>query len=251
MTMFHSDSDDAADPLGPIAPDRPLLSDTVAQSLTQQIIGRAMMPGDSLPSESDIGKRLGVSKPVVREAIRKLSALGIVDIKQGKQTTVGRLAPEPVRQMLRFALHINPDGLRDAVELRRALETYAVRRATELATDEDIERLRGALARLEADFADHDRSVAADIAFHRLIAQMSRNSLVAFLIDAMSETMAEVISVLRTKTKGLHEGTLARHRNLVEAIASRDPEAAVDAMHLHFRAAMPVVEAVLAERPRP
>ena len=69
---------------------RPLLSDAVAQSLTQQIIGRAMMPGDSLPSESDIGKRLGVSKPVVREAIRKLSALGIVDIKQGKQTTVGR-----------------------------------------------------------------------------------------------------------------------------------------------------------------
>jgi len=245
-------SDDQHDPteMNPINTDRPLLSDTVAQSLTQQIIGRAMMPGDSLPSESDIGKRMGVSKPVVREAIRKLSALGIVDIKQGKQTTVGRLAPDPVRQMLRFALHINPDGLRDAIELRRALETYAVRRAAELATDEDIERLRAALARLETDFMDHDRSVAADIAFHRLIAHMSRNSLVAFLIDAMSDSMAEVISVLRTKTQGLHEGTLERHRKLVEEIASRDPEGAVAAMHQHFRAAMPVVDAVLAERAR-
>jgi GntR family transcriptional repressor for pyruvate dehydrogenase complex len=246
--MSQTGFDDADDAIGPIGAERPLLSDAVAQSLTQQIIGRAMMPGDSLPSESDIGKRLGVSKPVVREAIRKLSALGIVEIRQGKQTTVGRLAPDPVRQMLRFALHIDPNGLHDAVELRRALETYAVRRAAELATDEDIARLRAAMAQLEADFMDHDRSVAADIAFHRLIAVMSRNSLVAFLIDAMSESMAEVISTLRTKTQGLHEGTLARHRNLVEAIASRDPEAAVAAMHLHFRAAMPVVEAVLAER---
>lgn len=236
------------DDMNPIGNDRPLLSDTVAQSLTQQIIGRAMMPGDSLPSESDIGKRLGVSKPVVREAIRKLSALGIVDIKQGKQTTVGRLAPEPVRQMLRFALHINPDGLRDAVELRRALETYAVRRAAELATDEDIARLRDAMATLEADFADQDKCVVADIAFHRLIAHMSRNSLVAFLIDALSDSMAETIAVLRAKTRGLDENTLPRHRMLVEAIAARDPESAVAAMHLHFRAAMPTVDAVLAER---
>jgi GntR family transcriptional regulator, transcriptional repressor for pyruvate dehydrogenase complex len=235
------------DEMSPIGADRPLLSDSVAQSLTQQIIGRAMMPGDSLPSESDIGKRLGVSKPVVREAIRKLSALGIVDIKQGKQTTVGRLAPEPVRQMLRFALHINPNGLRDAVELRRALETYAVRRAAEQATDEDIERLRAAMQTLESDFTDLDRCVAADIAFHQLIAHMSRNSLVAFLIDALSDSMAETISVLRAKTKGLDENTLVRHRLLVEAIAARDPEAAVAAMHLHFRAAMPTVDAVLAD----
>jgi len=237
--------------LNPINPDRPLLSDSVAQSLTQQIIGRAMMPGDSLPSESDIGRRLGVSKPVVREAIRKLSALGIVDIKQGKQTTVGRLAPEPVRQMLRFALHINAEGLRDAVELRRALETYAVRRAAEFATDDDIARLRAALKRLEDDFADPDRCVAADIAFHQLIAHMSRNSLVAFLIDALSDSMAETISVLRAKTKGLDQNTVGRHRALVEAIARRDPEAAVAAMHNHFRAAMPTVKAVLDEQRAP
>lgn len=235
----------------PLAPERPLLSDAVAQSVTQQIIGRAMMPGDTLPSESDIGRQLGVSKPVVREAIRKLSALGIVDIKQGKQSTVGRLAPEPVRQMLRFALHINPEGLRDAVELRRALETYAVRRAAEMATDDDIQRLRAALATLEADFSDLDRCVVADIAFHRLIAHMSRNSLVAFLIDALSDSMAETIAVLRAKTQGRDENTLVRHRLLVEAIASRDAEAAVAAMHLHFRAAMPTVDAVLSEREAP
>lgn len=236
--------------LSPIQTERPLLSDTVAQSLTHQIISRAMMPGDALPSEGDIGKRLGVSKPVVREAVRKLSALGILEIRQGKPTTVGRLAPEPVRQMLRFALHINPDGLRDAIELRRALESYAVGRAAALATDEDIERLRAALARLEADFDDHDRCVAADIAFHQLIAHMSRNSLVAFLIDALSDSMSDVISTLRAKTRGLDKTTITRHQVLVETIARRDPTAAVEAMHAHFSAAIPVVDAVLEERKR-
>lgn len=233
--------------LHPISPERLLLSDAVAQRLTQQIIGRAMMPGDSLPSEGDIGKRLGVSKPVVREAVRKLAALGIVEIRQGKPSTVGQLAPEPVRQMLRFALHINPDGLREAVELRRALETYTVRRAAELATDEDIERLRTVLGRLEASGSDHDAWVPADIEFHQLIAHLSRNTLVAFLIDALSDSMGEIISTLHRKTKGQDKSTIKRHQALVETIARRDPDAAVEAMHEHFAAALTVADRIVAE----
>ncbi|WP_066544126.1 MULTISPECIES: FadR/GntR family transcriptional regulator [unclassified Sphingomonas] len=231
-----------------INPDKALLSDIVAQRLTQQIIAGAMMPGDTLPSEGDICRAMGVSKPVVREAVRKLAALGIVEIRQGKASTIGELAPEPVRQMLRFAMHINPDGLNEAVDLRRAIETHAAVRAAEYITDEEIDRLKQVLAQMEGALADHDRWVALDLEFHQLIARASHNSLIAFMINALSDSMREVISTLHAQIKVRDDRTIERHRAVATAIAARDPAAAEAAMRDHFAATRPVIEAIMAER---
>lgn len=225
--------------------ERPLLSDAVVQRLTQHIVQKALMPGDALPSESEIGRQFGVSKPVVREAVRKLAALGIVEIKQGKPSTVGHLAPEPVRRMLQFALHINPKGLKEAVELRRALETEAAVLAASVISDEEVARLRTVLETMEANLDNHDAWVNADVEFHQLIANFSGNSLIAFMIAALSDSMREIISTLHAQTNVRDRGALKRHASVVEALASRDPERAAIAMGAHFAATRPVIEALL------
>lgn len=230
--------------------ERPLLSDAVVQQLTQHIVSRALMPGDQLPSEAEIARKFGVSKPVVREAVRKLAALGIVDIRQGKASTVGSLAPEPVRQLLRFALHINPQGLRDAVDLRRALETHAAVLAARNVDDDGIARLRGVLARLRSSVAEHDAWVEADVEFHQLIAHLSGNSLIAFMLAALSDTMREIISTLHAARPTRDSGTLKRHAAIVDAISKRDESASAAAMEAHFAATVPVIADLLKKRAR-
>lgn len=232
-----------------IRPDRPLLSDTVVARLTQQILNNALMPGDALPSESDLAKRYGVSKPVIREALRKLAALGIVEIRHGRPTSVGHLAPEPVRQMFEFALHINPQGLSEAVQLRRALETHCAALAAANIADEEVDRLQAIVARLEASVADHDAWVEADLEFHQLIAHLSRNTLMTFLIGALSDSMRQVISTLHAQTGVRDKGTVERHRQIAAAIAARDPEGAERAMRQHFDATAPVVASIQGRAP--
>lgn len=231
-----------------IQSDRPLLSDAVVAKVTQHIISRALMPGDMLPSESDIGRRYGVSKPVVREALRKLAALGIVDIRQGKASSVGNLAPEPVRQMLRFAMHINRDGLREAIELRRALETHTVVLAAHVIDAEGVERLAAVVDRMEALVDQRELFVAADLEFHQLVAHFSGNSLIAFLIAALSDSMRETISTLYDNSDVSRSGSVTRHRAIVGALRENDPEAAAAAMDAHFGATSPIVDALTKER---
>lgn len=228
----------------PVQQERPLLSDAVVQQLTQHIVNRALMPGDPLPSEGEIARKFGVSKPVVREAVRKLAALGIIEIRQGKASTVGNLAPEPVRQLLRFALHIDPNGLRDAIDLRRALETHAVALTARHINDDGIAQLRRILQRLRASVADHSAWVAADVEFHQLIASLSGNSLIAFMLAALSDTMREVISTLHAARPVRDSGTLKRHAAIVDAIAKHDETSAVAAMEAHFAATGPVVDLI-------
>ena len=126
------------------------LPDLVAQQLTDLIESGTLGPGDRLPAEGALARRFGVSKPVVREALRQLSALGVISRHQGRVATVEPLSAQPFQTCFRFAVGGSKVRLLEAVQLRRALEEHAVAMAAARISEEGIARLKFALGVMDA-----------------------------------------------------------------------------------------------------
>ena len=228
-----------------LQPDKQRLTEAVTQFVIDRVAERVYRPGDQLPSESELAKRLNVSKPVVREALGRLSALGIVQIQQGKPTTIKGLSVAPLDQFLRLAVRVTDNGLREAVELRRAIEVEVAALAAERATPLQLEPVEVALEKMRANIdGDFERWLQGDLAFHVALARCSGNALLEHLVSALVDTIEFTQRALGMQ-RDLRDptATVARHQAVVDAIKARDPAAARIAMTTHFA----VSDAVIAE----
>lgn len=214
-------------------------------NLTAQVYNalcRAILRGDypigqSLPSEGELAARFEVSKPVIRAVLQQLSALGVIEIRQGKPSIVRRVSPRPLEYFFSFAMMETENGLMEAVQLRRGLETYIAQRAAEHIKVSDLKKLRETIKTMEAARNDSEAFIEADLAFHMTLAEASDNRLLMFLVQALRGTIHETVRMLHVR--GMlpdRSATIARHVAIVEAIASCDPEAARLAMSAHFDA---------------
>lgn len=226
------------DAFGPLAPVR--LADGVLAALSQAILDGRLKPGESLPSEATLAARFGVSKQVVREAVRQLAALGAVQIGQGRATRVVEMTDaQPLARFWRFAVGSTREGLAEAVELRRILEPQVARLAAMHATPDGIARLRDALKRMEAALGDVPAWIPADLDFHEQLGRMSGNRLVRLQVQGLRPVLEEVLRHFNSaqRSKADWQRTLARHKRVADAVAARDAEAAFAAMLEHFEAA--------------
>lgn len=222
------------------------LGDAVIQRLTQAIHDGRLKPGDSLPSEARIAASFGVSKPIAREAIRQLAAMGVVHIQQGKPTRVQALDAAPLDRFYRFAVRGRASGLTEAVELRRILEPPTAAHSAERRSTQDIEKLELILARMEDALGSVPRWIEADLDFHEAVAASSGNRLLDFQIRGLRPVIREVMEIFNSRearSPGDWQRTFQRHRRVVEAIRNGDAAAAFAAMNTHFEAA----EAAIAE----
>ena len=227
---------------------RPRLSDSVLDHLTNQILAGSLKPGDELPSEVELAKAFQVSKPTVRDALRHLSTLGVVDIRQGRPTTVGTLRADALSQFFRFAVAGTRNKFRDVIRLRRALECIAAPIAAETISDAEADVLRAILAKLEAYKHDHDQWVFWDARFHLHIATMSRNVLLPYLMEALLGVMEDTIRALHTRRIARDpEKTYQRHVDLTAAITAHDSARAHALMAEHFDASLILIEMEEAE----
>lgn len=238
-----------AEALSPIDPRREKLSDLATRRLVDLLIDRGLKPGDALPSEGELTRAFGVSKPVVREAMHRLVTMGVVEIRQGKPAVIRAMNSEPLELFFRFALRASPQGLREAVELRRALETQIAARAAERISEPTAAALAAIVDELREARDDPARWVDADVRFHLSLADAAGNALIVFLLEALRGTMEETIRVMNAQ-RPLRDpaATLARHVAIFEAVARGDARAARAAMEAHFDATEPVVLAILGGR---
>jgi GntR family transcriptional repressor for pyruvate dehydrogenase complex len=235
--------------LQPLEPQRQKLSDLAVERLVALLMDRDLKPGDALPSETDLARAFGVSKPVVREAMHRLVSMGVLEIRQGKPASVRAIGSEPLAMFFRFAMKASRQGLREAVELRRTLETEIAVLAARNINDRQLNELGTCLAEMAKASEDSDRWVAADVSFHMLLAEASGNTLIAFLIEALRSTMEETIRVMHAQRSLRDQGaTFQRHKAIHDAVANGDATAARAAMQAHFAATEPVVAALIALR---
>jgi GntR family transcriptional repressor for pyruvate dehydrogenase complex len=223
---------------GDIAPSR--LGDAVIERLTQAIVDGRLKPGDPLPSEREIAASFGISKPIAREALRELAAMGVIQVQQGKVSRIRAIGSAPLERFFRFAVGRTEQGLHDAVELRRMLEPQIARLAASRHSAADLARLHEILAAMQDALGDVPRWIAADLAFHGQLAAMTRNALVALQMRGLEPVIGEMMVRFNdraARTRADWKQTLERHVRIADAITSGDPKAAEAAMQRHFEAA--------------
>ncbi|WP_439495038.1 FadR/GntR family transcriptional regulator [Bosea sp. (in: a-proteobacteria)] len=246
MTEAAALSEIESDPFGAadVVPTR--LGDALIARITQAIHDGRLKPGDALPSEARLAASFGVSKPIAREAIRQLAAMGVVNIQQGKVTRVQALDAGPLDRFFRFAVRGSKTGLTEAVEMRRMLEPPIARYSAERRSDADVARLDVILSRMEAALGDVPRWIEADLDFHEAIAASSGNRLLDLQIRGLRPVIREVMEIFNSRsarTQADWRQTYERHVRVVDAIRAGEAEAAERAMNKHFEAA----EAAIAE----
>ncbi|UZF94965.1 FadR/GntR family transcriptional regulator [Bosea sp. NBC_00550] len=216
------------------------LGDALIQRITQAIHDGRLKPGDVLPSEARMAASFGVSKPIAREAIRQLAAMGVVHIQQGKPTRVQALDAAPLDRFFRFAVRGSKTGLTEAIELRRVLEPPVARYSAERRSEADVVRLTEILKRLENSWADVPRWIEADLDFHEAIAASAGNTLLDLQIRALRPLNREIMELFNSRsTRNIDDWreTYERHVEVVDAIRAGDGEWAERAMSKHFEAA--------------
>jgi GntR family transcriptional repressor for pyruvate dehydrogenase complex len=216
------------------------LGEVVLEWLSRGILEGRLKVGDPLPAESRLAAAFGVSKPVVREAVRELAALGVVQIQQGKVARVRAVDAGPLVQFFRFAVSENERGLADANELRKVIEPQAAVLAARRGTEADQARLTRAIEAIENSIGRPEAFTDADIAFHETIAAMTGNRLLSLQMQGLRSVIRSVSQVLTMRPARSSEewqATAERHRAIYEAIIARDEAAASAAMLAHFGAA--------------
>jgi DNA-binding FadR family transcriptional regulator len=212
----------------------PTMHERVVDELGRRIVGGAWEPRHPLPVEDLLATEIGVSRGVVREAVKALVAKGMLQVRPRTGTRV--LPPEHWNHLDRDVLRWKQAGdatalLRDTSELRRIVEPEAARLAAGRAGPDDVRALYDALAAMEAAAAGPGRSgyVEADITFHRALLDAGGNRLLGSLGRAIGIAL-EHSFLVSTQTPGAVEASLPGHRAIVEAVAAGDPAAAAAAV---------------------
>ena len=202
------------------------LTDEAIGKIKTMITSGALRPGDRLPREADLAAELGLSRSSLREAVRALSLVNILDVRRGDGTYVTSLQPPLLLEALSFIVDFHRDGsVLEFLQVRRVLEAEATALAAERITDAEIGELRELLDSLGSEPAVEDL-VAADVEFHRRITAASGNSVLCSLLESLSggTTRARVWRGLTQA--GATAQTLAEHRAILDALSSRDAEVA-------------------------
>ena len=213
------------------------LTDEAIEKIKQMIISGRVRPGEKLPREADLAAELGLSRNSLREAVKALSLINVLDVRQGDGTYATSLAPSLLLEALSFVVDFHRDDtVLDFLEIRRILEPAATALAAVRMPDEDRIELGKVLDAADAS-APVDEFVAADMEFHRLIGVGSGNSvLLASLVDNISvpTARARVCGAAAVTEPRAQERTLAEHRAIYQAIVSRDADLARSWANVHI-----------------
>src|SRR5262245_43487559 len=219
-----------------VVANRRRLSDDAAEQIRRLIDEREIRPGERLPPERELARMLCVGRTSVREGLRTLDMMGLIEVVPGKGVFRKAGIAGPLDNVIRSWLSTHKGDLRDLVELREAVETQAASLAAQRAAPEDVAAMERALRvmRLATDDNDAERFVGADTAFHDAIARAGGNR----LLRRALESIAREIGTFRMATARLGaamlERSLADHEAVCRAIKAGDPVAARRAMRQHI-----------------
>lgn len=211
------------------------LVNTVVERLREFIARQGLSAGDRLSAEPVLVEQLGVSRTVLREAVGRLQMIGLLDVQHGRGTFVASSAALiSSAKLMRSALSISPQELMKYFEFRAVIESFAARRAAEIATDEDFVELGRLCDQIDAEDQDYVESVRTDFRFHCKLIEITGNELMMNVMNVLQEfIMAGMVKT--TPEPRDREYSRKIHRELLEAIRSRDPRIAGEAMDRHMK----------------
>jgi len=209
------------------------VTDEAIDKIRQLIISGEWGAGDRLPPEPELAAKLGLSRSSLREAVRALSMVRVLEVRQGDGTYVSSLEADLLLESMRFVTYLLRDHtVIELFEVRRLLEPTAAALASVRMDEAGRQALKEQLERMVAAHAVEDL-VEADAAFHALIAKATGNSVLSSLLDSLSSrTMRARLLRGRMGPQALEE-TRAEHTQIFDAVTGRDPELARTAAAAH------------------
>jgi GntR family transcriptional regulator, transcriptional repressor for pyruvate dehydrogenase complex len=201
-------------------------TDDAIERIQELIVSGEWGPGRRVPPEAELAAQLGLSRSSLREAVRALAMMRVLEVRQGDGTYVSSLEAEQLLESTRFATHLARDHtVVELFEVRRLLEPAAAALAAVRMDDGARQTLKQHLDRMVAAQAVEEL-VEADAAFHALIAKAAGNSVLRSLLDSLSSrTMRARLWRGRADQQAL-DASRAEHRRIYEAVLARDPELA-------------------------
>ncbi|MYS85299.1 FCD domain-containing protein [Streptomyces sp. SID5474] len=198
-------------------------------------------PGGRLPTERLLAGELGVSRNSLREAIRALTLVGVLESRQGDGTYVTSLAPGLLLDAFSMFVELSADAtVVDVLAVRRVLESEAAARAAVRITAEQLEALEACLVEMRLDpqrgEAEVDEVVAADVRFHRIMCQAAGNPVLGALIESLSSRTIRARVWRGHKEQGVFARVLAEHEAILAALTDRDPTRAAACAAAHVAA---------------
>jgi GntR family transcriptional regulator, transcriptional repressor for pyruvate dehydrogenase complex len=213
--------------------DRSTLPQEIASRILELIRSERLRPGDKLPAERELAAIMRVSRPVLREALRALSIMKVVEIRQGAGTYITALEPQQLVSHLDFVFSKDPVALAQVIETRRIIEVGNARLAAQRITPLGLAELEDLLERLRHAVTDAEKFSTLDIAFHDLVCAAGGNFLLGQFMTII-DTLAKVSRERTGASRPARERALGDHVAIVEALRGQDADAAAEAMQRHL-----------------
>ena len=222
----------------PPSPSR--LADGVSDAIAAALFDGRISPGEPLPPEGEIAREFGVSKPIAREALRQLTAAGLVFTQQGKVARAKALTGESMDKIYGYAVRSSLKRLREANEMRRVIETGIARLASERRDPEGLALMQQGLTDMMTSVKNPCGFTAADILFHLGLAVATGNFMIRVHMESMRSVQREVSELFSRRanlTDADWRATIARHQAIYDAVAAGDANLAEQMIRAHFEAA--------------
>jgi GntR family transcriptional repressor for pyruvate dehydrogenase complex len=208
----------------------------VIEQIKSKIKSGEIKKGDRLPSEREMSELIGVSRTSVREAIRALEVVGLVESKQGAGNYIKTNFDNSLFEPLSVMFMLQESSVKEMYDLRETLELECAKLSAKNIEDNELALLTAIVDRMYLAGSEEE-SLELDIKFHYLIAKTSRNVLLINMLDVISQLMDEFIQ--KSRMQILHEGNtkeslLEIHENLLRALKCRDESKVCNAMKEHF-----------------
>lgn len=215
---------------------RATLSDQVARHLLQHIMDSDLKPGDLLPPMSTLTRQYGVSLTVIREAVKSLSALGLVTLVKGKGALIKPVGDELLQHFFSRAALLESQPLTQLIEVRIPLEVQCAGLAARRRTDRDVARLEQLTADMQSSLTQAEQYIQLDAQFHLAVAYAAHNLMLYYLLSSIRKALESSMSEIR-RAREVHGRVgfeQSAHETILAAIRLGQADEARAGMQLHL-----------------
>lgn len=218
----------------------------VIEQIQNNIMEGIFKKGDKLPSERELSEKMGVSRTSIREALRVLETMGVVESRQGEGNFICSNIEKSLLQPLSMMFKLNNGSFSDIYELRSILEIECARLSAIRATDMDCRELLSVVEEMEQETFGENRYeilVELDKKFHNTLSDMTKNYLIESLFSTISNLFEKFIEDARYKiilfdSEQANKSLLIQHKKICESIIKKNQDMAVEAMREHMEYVM-------------
>ncbi|SRR5579875_62853 len=217
--------------------------DDIIEQIKSLMRDNHFRPGSKLPSERELAKQLGVSRPSLREALRTLALMGVLDTRHGAGSQIADSGADVLRTPFEFLMMLEQPSVRELYEARELIEVFLAGRAAECRTDEEVTAIEAALAEMREVLASPDPTAWTEpnLRFHAAVWKAAHNVVLEHILGCLRDGIRLCIETSRRAFRSLVV-PYEVHAEITDAIRRRRPEAARRAMSRHMKLAMEALQ---------